>query len=91
MEHCTSHTGAVQVAMCLEREGREERTGSSSLNVIQVVFICVVVESSQPTALESMLRAKGSYHLQLVRSDLDFPLWAAATLYIYNQDPLSSS
>ena len=32
----------------------EERTSNSSLNFIQVVFIRVVVESSQPSAAESM-------------------------------------
>ena len=32
---------------------REERTGSSSLN-FQAVFTCVVAESSQPPAAESM-------------------------------------
>ena len=34
MEHCAPHTRAVHMAMCLER-WREERTGSSSLNVFQ--------------------------------------------------------
>ena len=32
----------------------EERTGSRSLNFFQVVYTCVVVESSQPPAAESM-------------------------------------
>ena len=32
----------------------EERTGSRSLNFFQAVFTCVVVESSQPPAAESM-------------------------------------
>ena len=53
MEHCTPHTRAVHVAMCLERWW-EERTGSSSLNFFQAVFTYVVVESSQPPAAESM-------------------------------------
>ena len=38
----------------LEERWREERTGSSSLNLFQVVFTRVVVESSQPPAAESM-------------------------------------
>ena len=32
----------------------EERTGTRSLNFFQMVFTCVVVESSQPPAAESM-------------------------------------
>ena len=58
----------------MKERWREERTGSSSLNFLQAVFTRVVVDSSQPLAAES---AKGSYHLQHVRSDLDFPLWSA--------------
>ena len=38
----------------LKERWREERTGSSSLNFFQAVFTCVVVESSQPPAAESM-------------------------------------
>ena len=38
----------------LKERWREERTGSRSLNFFQVVFTCVVVESSQPLAAESM-------------------------------------
>ena len=42
---------------------------------------------------------KGSYHLQLVRSDLDFPMWSAVqegmqfpgTVYICNQGPIPST
>ena len=37
-----------------ERECREERTGSRSLNFFQAVFTRVMVESSQPPAAESM-------------------------------------
>ena len=54
MEHCTLHTRAVHVAMHLEKEVWEERTGSSSLNFFQAVFTRVVIESSQPSAAESM-------------------------------------
>ena len=54
----------------LKERWREERTGSSSMNFFQAVFTPVVVESSQPLAAESMSQvAKGSYHLQRVRSD----------------------
>ena len=38
----------------LKERWREERTGSRSLNFFQVVFTCVVVESSQPPTAESM-------------------------------------
>ena len=38
----------------LKERWQEERTGSSSLNFFQAVFTCVVVESSQPPAAESM-------------------------------------
>ena len=38
----------------LKERWREERTSSRSLNFFQAVFICVVVESSQPPAAESM-------------------------------------
>ena len=54
MEHCTLHTRAVHVAMCLEKEVWEEGTGISSLNFFQAVFTRVVIESSQPSAAESM-------------------------------------
>ena len=67
----------------------EKRTGSSSLNFFQAGFKHVVVESSLPSAdieqciffqgyrTSDQAVAKGSYHLQLVRSDLDFPMWSA--------------
>ena len=38
----------------LKERWQEERTGSSSLNFFQAVFTCVVIESSQPSAAESM-------------------------------------
>ena len=38
----------------LKERWREERTGSRSLNFFQAVFTCVVVESSEPPAAESM-------------------------------------
>ena len=55
----------------LKERWREERTGSSSLNFFQAVFTPVMIESSQHLSWV----AKGSYHLQLVRSN--FPLWSA--------------
>ena len=38
----------------LKEKWQEKRTGISSLDFFQAVFLCVVVESSQPTAAESM-------------------------------------
>ena len=38
----------------LKERWREKRTGISYLNFFQAVIICVVVESSQPPAAESM-------------------------------------
>ena len=63
--------------LVLKERWREEGTGSSSLSFFLAVFTRVVVESSQPPAAESMSPRKGGYHLQLVRSNLDFPLWSA--------------
>ena len=77
MEHCASHIRAVHVATCLEREVGKERTGSSSLNFFQAVFTHVVVESYSHQLLRACLLGSKSYHLQLVRSNLDFPLWSA--------------
>ena len=54
MEHCAQHTRAVHMATCLKERWHEERTGSRSLNFFQAVFTCVVVESSQPPAAESI-------------------------------------
>ena len=55
MEHCTPHTRAVHVAMCLEREVVGRENYGSFLNFFQAVFTHVfVVESSQPPAAESM-------------------------------------
>ena len=67
----------------LKERWREERTGISSLNLFQPVFTCVVAESSQPPAAKSMV-AKGSYELQLVRPDLNFPLWSVITFNYTN-------
>ena len=39
----------------LKERWREERTGTSSLNFFQVVFTCVVVESSQPPACRAQI------------------------------------
>ena len=50
MEHCTLYTWPS----VLKERWREERTGSSSLNSFQAVFTRVVIESSQPSAAESM-------------------------------------
>ena len=74
---------------------REERTGSSSLNFFQAVFTRVVVESSQPPAATGSCEhvsyvAKRSYHLQLVRSDLDFPLWSAVQAACSSLPPCTS-
>ena len=38
----------------LKKRWREKRTGFNSLNFFQAVFTCVVVESSQPPAADSM-------------------------------------
>ena len=57
----------------LKQRWLEERIGSSFLNVFQTVLTRTVVESSQPPPAEHVLGSKGSYHLQLVRCDLDFP------------------
>ena len=58
----------------LKERWQEEKTGSSSMNFFQAVFTRVV-ESSQPLAAKTMSpRSKRKYQLQLVRSDLDFPL-----------------
>ena len=40
--------------LVLKERWREERTGNNSLNFFQAVFTRVVVESSQPSAAESM-------------------------------------
>ena len=54
------------------------RTGSSSLNFFQAVFTRVVTVISQPPPAEHVTQvAEESYHLQLIRSDLDFILWPA--------------
>ena len=45
---------SLHAARILKEGLREEKTGSSSLNFFQVVFMHVVVESSQPPAAESM-------------------------------------
>ena len=55
---------------------QDVRTGSSSLNFFQAVFTRVVTAISQSTIRKHVTQvAEGSYHLQLIRSDLDFILW----------------
>ena len=54
MEHCTPHKELYTRPRVLKERWHEERTGSRSLNFFQAVFTCVVVESSQPPAAESM-------------------------------------
>ena len=92
------HTQELYMGSCVLKERwREERTGSSSMNFFQVVFTPVVVESSQPPTAESMSQvAKGSYHLQRVRSDglpsvvcLPRGMQFTGTVRICNQGPLS--
>ena len=56
IEHCAPHTRAVHMAMCFEREVAWSENCSSSLNFFQAVFTCVVVESSQPPAAESIIK-----------------------------------
>ena len=54
MERCAPHTRAERRSRVLKQRWREEGTGNSSLNFFQAVFTCVVVESSQPPAEESV-------------------------------------
>ena len=62
---------------CIHGHGSwDVRTGSSSLNFFQAVFTLVTV-ISQPPPAECTQVAEGSYHLQLIRSNLDFTLWSA--------------
>ena len=62
----------------LKERWRKERTRSSSWNFFQAVFIGVVVKVHSHWLLRACLQvANGSYHLQLVRSDLDFLFWSA--------------
>ena len=60
------------MATCLERKVAER---DNWFQLLELPGVCgvpgVVVESSQQVA-------KGSYHLQFVRPDLDFSLWPAA-------------
>ena len=76
MEHCSLHIRAEYGDMCLKREVREGRTGSSSLNFFQADFTRVVVGSSQPRVLGSK-RKLPPLAYQHIRSNLDFPLWSA--------------
>ena len=60
----------------LKERWLKERTGSNSLNFFQVVFIHVVVESSQPSAAESMSTRyqKEATTSSLSGLTLDFPM-----------------
>ena len=42
------------MAMCLEREVARRENWKKLLEVLQAVFTCVVVESSQPPVAESL-------------------------------------
>ena len=55
MEHCAQHTRYTRSCV-LKGRWREESTGSSSLNFSQAVFTHVVVKSSQPPALEIIVK-----------------------------------
>ena len=77
MEHWAPHTRAIYAATCLEREVAEVRTGSSPLNFFQEVFTCGWKFTGTVCWEHVSSVAKGSYHLQLVRSIFDFPLWSA--------------
>ena len=54
MEHSTPHKELDTWPRVLKEKWREERAGNCSLNFFQAVSTCVVVESSQPLAAESM-------------------------------------
>ena len=58
----------------LKGRWREERTGSRSLNFFQAVFTCVVVESSQPPAAESM---SPKSQKEATTSSLSGPTWTS--------------
>ena len=58
----------------LKERWLEERTGSSPFNFFQSVFTCVVVESSQPPAAESM---SPRYQNKATTSNLSGPTWTS--------------
>ena len=58
----------------LKERRPEDRTGFSSLNFFQAVFICVVVESSQPPAAESM---SPRLQKEATTSSLSGPTWTS--------------
>ena len=58
----------------LKERWPEERTGSRSLYFFHVVFICVVVESSQPPAAESMSPRKQK---EATTSSVSGPTWTS--------------
>ena len=58
----------------LKKRWCEESTGSSSLNYLQAVFTCVVVETSQPSAAESM---SPRLQKEATTSSLSGPTWTS--------------
>ena len=72
--HGDLHARAGHMAAGLVREVPDLRTGSSSLNFFEAVFTRVVTIIAQPPPAESM---SPRWHLQLIRSDLNFTLWSA--------------
>ena len=68
------HTQSCTCGHVLKERWQEERTGSSSLNFFQVVFTCVVVESSQPPATESM---SPRWQKEATTSNLSGPTWTS--------------
>ena len=54
MVHCTLLTRAVHTAMYLERKVAGRENWYQLLELLPGDFTCVVVESSQPPAAESM-------------------------------------
>ena len=70
-------TWAIHAATYLEKRWQEEKTGSSSLNFFQAVFTRGWKFTASGFWEHDSYVAKGIYHLQLLRSNLDVPLWSA--------------
>ena len=72
MEHHASHKSSTygQWPQVLEDRWQDVITGSSSLNFFQAVFTWVVTARSQSLAVVAEVR----YHLQIIRSNLNFAL-----------------
>ena len=79
MEHCALHTRAVHAATCPERKVAGRENWQQLLALLPGGFyICCGWKFTATGCWEHVSWvAKGSYHLQLVRSNLDFPLWSA--------------